>query len=163
MAFLNSIRIIVATFLARFSAAVHDNGRICHTLLSCVRSSSHVELLSQVLPIARLLSTSLIPSISTHRLSLVVLLSLVESSHLGISSDFYLRIVDDEVVVVVIRDNVCYYFGLLSLVCPLLLLRLLVRPCLLLLLLSIPVRSTNPIRFLGLACSLPIRPLENHF
>lgn len=163
MAFLNSIRIIVSTFLARFSAAVHDNGGICHTLLPCVRSSSHVELLSHILPIAGLLGTPLVPSISTHRLSLVMLLSLVKSSHLGISIDIYFRIVDDEVVVVVIRDNVCHYFGLLSLVCPLLLLRLLVRPRLLLLLLSVPVRSTNPIRFLGLACCLPIGPLENHF
>lgn len=131
-AFLNPKRVIIllSPFLARFSSAIHYDDRISHTLLSSVRSTSHVELLSHILAIARLLVTSLlVPARCTHRLSLVMLLGLIESNHLSLRICFYFRIVDDEVIVVVIRDDIRHYFRLpISLRHSLVLLLSLVRP-----------------------------------
>jgi len=90
-----------------------------------------------------------------------VLLGLVEAS---IRILFYFRVVDYKIVVVVIRDNVCYHFGLpFSLVCPLLLwvsLSGLRSGLFLLFALSVPVRPTDALLLAALVISFE-RPLED--
>lgn len=110
--------------VSSFSPSVHYNSRISY-LLSSVRSSSYIELLSHVLGITRLLlgpmrSLLHVVRISlgcTHRLPLIFRLS--KSNYRNV----YFRIVYYKVVVVVIRDDVCYNFRLpISLARPLLML-----------------------------------------
>lgn len=110
--------------VSSFSPSVHYNSRISY-LLGSVRSSSYIELLSHVLGITRLLlgpmrSLLHVVRISlgcTHRLPLISRLS--KSNYRNV----YFRIVYYKVVVVVIRDDVCYNFRLpISLARPLLML-----------------------------------------
>jgi hypothetical protein len=156
VAFLNSKGSIVLGLpflsLARFSAPVHDYHWITHAFLSGVGTSSDVELLGHVLSVARLLampSLLLVSARCTHRLPLMVLLCLVESSINGLSLGiyFYFRVIDDEIVVVIIRDYVCHHLGLtIARVRSRLLwlaLRLLRSACLFLRLFSVSVRAAD--------------------
>jgi hypothetical protein len=177
VAFLNSeLTILLLALpilsLTRFSASVHHYHGISHALLSSVRSTSHVELLGHVLSIAWLLRPMapllLVSTRCAHRLALMVLLGLIESVHLGIGPCFYFGIVYDKVVVVVIRDNVCYYFRLAFALGRSLLLwwiRLVrLRPGLFLLLtLSVSVRPTDALLLLTLRVSGAGRSLEDYF